>query len=102
MPKSGRRQLIATGAWLPGFLLTTRTQAWNCSNKVFAGCTKNTLVKRWPKSRPAIAMPNREHKLKGPASGKTLIRYHRGSGERPKRNAPGRRRRRFEPGGRLA
>jgi len=59
-----------------------RTPAWNYSKEVFAGSAKNMLVKRRPKSRPATALPKIRHKLNGPASGKTLIRFRRGNGEK--------------------
>jgi hypothetical protein len=54
--KLWRTQLIATGAWLPESLSMARTRAWNCSNKVFAGCTRNMFLKRRPISRTVIAM----------------------------------------------
>ena len=46
-------------------LLTIRRPGWNYSSKVFAGCTKNTSVKRRPKSRPVIATPRIQHSRKG-------------------------------------
>ena len=80
MSNYGRTQLI--DAWLPGFLSTTRTQAWTCSNKVSAGFTKNTLVKPQLKSEAATGPLRPPHNLIGSASGKTLIRCRLGNGKK--------------------
>ena len=79
---------IATADWLRSCRSMAPTPVSSYSNKVFAGCTKNTSVKRQQKSRPVIAMRKMRHKLKGLVSGKILTRFRRGNGERPKRNAP--------------